>query len=100
MAYLGRFLTDYPEQWNRNKSLESCQNYCGQDPSSDGYGVSLSLSLSLFPCSDFRLWMLTMFMGSVLDPMLPSSLSSTPVPSVSVVPCGVVHRYVCLTPSL
>lgn len=43
MAYLGRFLTDYPEQWNRNKSLVSCQNYCGQDPASDGYGVSLPL---------------------------------------------------------
>lgn len=49
MAYLGRFLTDYPEQWNRNKSLVSCQNYCGQDASSDGYGVSLSLfSVTLF----------------------------------------------------
>lgn len=43
MAYLGRFLTDYPEQWNRNKSLVSCQNYCGKNPLSDGYGVGLSL---------------------------------------------------------
>lgn len=40
MAYLGRFLVDYPEQWNRNKSLVSCQNYCSKDSSSDGYGVS------------------------------------------------------------
>lgn len=50
MAYLGRFLTDYPEQWNRNKSLVSCQNYCGKDASSDGYGVCLLLHLVPFFC--------------------------------------------------
>lgn len=40
MSYLGRLLTDYPEDWNRNKSLVSCQNWCSTtDASSDGYGV-------------------------------------------------------------
>lgn len=48
MAYLGRILPGYEENWNRNKSLSSCQNYCSKEASSDGYGVSAPVSYAFY----------------------------------------------------
>lgn len=43
-SYLGFFLTDWYEDWNRDKMNAACKIYCATQELSDGYGVRFSLS--------------------------------------------------------